>query len=81
MPRFDQTGPMGLGPGSGRGRGMCANKENVSKWAFYSMNRPRRCFSWYNNDFLNDKDFLLMQKEMLTKRLAIIEEALAKEVK
>jgi len=24
MPRFDGTGPLGRGPGTGRGRGMCA---------------------------------------------------------
>jgi hypothetical protein len=33
MPRYDRTGPMGAGPGTGRGRGNCGQKPGLSGFA------------------------------------------------
>ena len=37
MPGFDGTGPRGMGPMTGRGRGFCAVPLNVSETEFNSM--------------------------------------------
>jgi hypothetical protein len=52
MPRYDRTGPMGAGPGTGRGLGYCVQSPVTGRFGGFGMfreNRPgrglgNRCF-------------------------------------
>lgn len=37
MPRQDKTGPMGMGPGTGRGMGLCRGGMGAGRRRFYAM--------------------------------------------
>jgi hypothetical protein len=78
MPRMDKTGPMGIGPKTGRGLGQCNNEDNKTMPRFgrrkglgRGMGRGLgRCF------VANDKETLLNQKNFLEKQLEEINKEL-----
>ncbi len=51
MPGYDKTGPQGMGPMSGRGKGQCntANRNNFSRETGFGMGRCRG----FRNNFQN----------------------------
>ena len=42
MPGGDKTGPLGMGPGTGRGMGPCVNNSIISKMRIFCNARARR---------------------------------------
>lgn len=73
MPKFDGTGPMGLGPGSGWGRGPCGMGRRRGFgggfgrfWKFGSQVTPKE-----------EKDILKEEAEALEEDLKAIKERLA----
>jgi hypothetical protein len=85
MPRRDGMGPMGMGPMTGRGFGVCGNK-------FYGR---RNCFGrgfgpWYGARYgfapgygpgylrqdITEKEFLKSQKEFLESQIELLEKEL-----
>lgn len=85
MPRFDGTGPMGMGPLTGRGMGYCTGTRRPIG-GFYGRRRSGgfgfgRGFAAYNESYYNNnpqytekpsKQLLLDQKKYLEEELASI---------
>lgn len=80
MPRFDKTGPMGAGPGTGCGRGDCfeGNNPRGFKRGGRGFGRRPRCMDDVNL-YRPSKEDLLNEKELLSQRLALVEAELAKQ--
>lgn len=66
MPRRDGTGPIGMGPMTGRGMGSCNTRDTRNFWR-------RNNNAQYSQD---DKTFLQNRKEMLESELKNINNAL-----
>jgi len=77
MPRMDGTGPMGLGAGTGFGRGICAGNFGVRKGMQLGHGFGRR-MGLCRMQPENTKDRLLARKSMLQEELKTVDEALAK---
>jgi hypothetical protein len=74
MPRFDRTGPMGVGTMTGRRMGVCQVIENNKIGTFAGIGRrlglgKKRGFGWRRTDITNEKEFLLAQKDIIETRL------------
>ncbi|VDN48407.1 conserved protein of unknown function [Petrocella atlantisensis] len=94
MARRDGTGPMGLGPLTGRGLGVCAGSRAVRYGAGLGMGLGlglkmacrrgfgrgygRNTMNIDQNTNLDQKDRLHEEKEILQKRLEAIDKALEK---
>lgn len=92
MPRGDRTGPMGLGPMTGRGAGGCAGFRGQGAGfgfgrAFRGMGRGAGrgwCFPWFSAaaqfapQSLDETDALKQEAEYLEHSLSEIRERLAK---
>jgi len=63
MPKFDKTGPMGAGPGTGRGFGPCVNNWGCRGYGFRRFASPK-------NELASLED----QEKILEQELAIIRE-------
>ena len=70
MPYYDGTGPMGYGPGTGRGWGPCGGgmRRGWGLWGGYGMG-PRRFLS-----SRNERAALEEEEKMLEEELAIVRE-------
>lgn len=77
IPRMDGTGPMGLGAGTGFGRGLCAGNPGVRKGMQFGYGFGRR-MGLRRMQPKNTKDRLLARKSMLQEELKAVDEALAK---
>lgn len=77
MPRMDGTGPMGLGAGTGFGRGICAGNSGVRKGMQFGHGFGRR-MGLCRMQPENTKDRLLARKSMLQGELKTVDEELAK---
>jgi hypothetical protein len=83
MPGLDGTGPMGYGPMTGRGFGIC-NRANAARYVWGLGPGIRRGFArGFGRGFyfqpeasVSDKDFLEKQKEFLESQLKAIKDEL-----
>lgn len=73
MPRMDGTGPMGMGAGTGFGRGICRGNSGVRKGIQFGR-RMGLCRMQPENR----KDLLLARKSMLQEELKVVDEELAR---
>lgn len=83
MPRFDGTGPMGAGPGTGRGLGPCGYGLGWRSWRRSGFNRGLcRYFGW-NKPQTRDEEVKALNdyKEALEEELGDVEKELADGVK
>ncbi|HAM63072.1 MAG TPA: hypothetical protein DCP62_05305 [Erysipelotrichaceae bacterium] len=77
MPRNDGTGPVGLGPMSGRGAGPCNTNRQTANGLGRGLKMGRgRGFCRYVSGDTNEKETLLQQKEWLNQRSTQIENRL-----
>ncbi|CUX15250.1 DUF5320 domain-containing protein [Clostridium sp. C105KSO13] len=83
MPRRDGTGPIGAGTMSGRGLGLCTNKNIFRYDAGLGLACKRgfgggfgRGFAANQNSAKINKDLLREQKELLQSRLEVIDKQL-----
>lgn len=77
MPRMDRTGPMGLGAGTGLGRGKCAN-DAVSRQEMRCGRGYARRMGLCRMARENSKEELLTRKAMLQEALNIVEAEIVK---
>lgn len=79
MPNFDQTGPRGRGPMTGRGFGPCG--KNRMRGGFGRGRGLRRCFGWgYSETKEDEKKALEEYKNALKEELEDLEK-MEKELK
>ncbi len=90
MPRFDRTGPQGMGPMTGRGRGHCAGFVPGAGWRrpFYRMGmafrhgwRQRYYPDWdpeFDIEPADEKEWLLREQNQLKQQLEAIQERISK---
>ena len=86
MPRGDGTGPMGMGPMTGKGAGYCAGYQNTGFGfgcgrgfnASVPMRARMNCFGYgmSGNQMYNEKEILNNQAEVLENRLQEIKKRL-----
>ncbi len=86
MPGRDGTGPQGLGTMTGRGLGPCAGSQSVGRGCGLGLGLGRR--NGFRGGFgrasagwqsLNQRETLLEQKELLQRRIALIDKQLTDE--
>lgn len=80
MPRRNGTGPLGMGPMTGRGFGLCsagnfAYKSRLGCRMGYGRGFGRR-LGYYLADQRNERDFLEDEKAILEERIKNIDEIL-----
>lgn len=83
MPRRDGTGPMGAGPISGRGLGLCKYADDVESGEKLSSGLGSACrrgfgrgFAANQRSFKTQKELLMEQRNVLKNRLDIINKQL-----
>lgn len=74
MPRRDGTGPVGMGPMTGRGKGSCNLNENISSLRGLGIGcrRGLKKDRFNNINSANIKDLLNEEKTILENRLKLI---------
>lgn len=90
MPRRDGTGPMGMGPKSGRGMGSCSTGSNrgtgrrIGRGMGLALGlglglglRRDFCKFWKNNEATDELSILKSQAEILEQDLEVIKEKIA----
>lgn len=75
MPRGDGTGPMGIGPRSGRGAGYCTGY-NAPRHSFWGSGRGMRRIYNVSCGDVDKKEFLSMKVKTLENKLERIKKRL-----
>ncbi len=90
MPRYDRTGPQGMGSMTGRGRGICAGFTPGFGWQrpFYRMGMAfrhgwrRRFYQDFDEELdiepADEKEWLLREQSQLKKQLDAVQERISK---